>query len=102
MLIVRSAPQLLADGQALVARSRQDHGLAPIAFATATANNPIGPGPITTTLSPATKPPSSVKAVHRGAGGDDQRRLGVAHGVGHLRQRVDVDYGVFGESRRRW
>ena len=36
-------------------------GPAPKAFATATPNNPIGPGPITTTLSPATRPPSSVK-----------------------------------------
>ena len=36
-------------------------GSAPRAFATATPNKPIGPGPITTRLSPATKPPNSVK-----------------------------------------
>ena len=35
-------------------------GEAPSDFATATASNPIGPGPITTTLSPATSPPNSV------------------------------------------
>ena len=36
-------------------------GPAPSAFATATPSNPIGPGPITTTLSPAINPPNSVK-----------------------------------------
>ena len=36
-------------------------GLAPIALATATPSRPIGPGPVTTTLSPATSPPSSVR-----------------------------------------
>ena len=37
-------------------------GWAPSAFATATAIRPIGPAPVTTTLSPATRPPSSVSA----------------------------------------
>ena len=37
-------------------------GWAPSALATATAIRPIGPGPVTQTLSPATSPPSSVSA----------------------------------------
>src|SRR5882757_6780413 len=37
-------------------------GCAPSDLATATASKPIGPGPVTTTLSPATRPPSSVSA----------------------------------------
>jgi hypothetical protein len=45
--------ELTADRQPVVAR-------APSAFATATPRSPIGPGPVTTTLSPATSPPSSV------------------------------------------
>jgi hypothetical protein len=36
--------------------------------------------------------------MHRSAGGDDQRRLRIAHGVGHPRQRVDVVDGVFGKA----
>ena len=35
-------------------------GPAPNALATATPNNPIGPGPMTTKLSPAINPPNSV------------------------------------------
>ena len=35
-------------------------GPAPKDFATATPNRPIGPGPITTILSPAIRPPNSV------------------------------------------
>ena len=73
-------------------------GCAPSALATATPSSPIGPGPVTTTLSPATSPPSSVSAVHRGAGGDDQRRLLVRHGVGNGDQRVDVVDLIFAEA----
>jgi len=36
-------------------------GEAPSAFATATPSRPMGPGPVTTTLSPATSPPNSVR-----------------------------------------
>src|SRR3569623_854165 len=36
-------------------------GCAPSALATATPRRPIGPGPVTTTLSPAIRPPSSVR-----------------------------------------
>jgi hypothetical protein len=36
-------------------------GWAPIALATATPSKPIGPGPVTTTLSPATRPPNSIR-----------------------------------------
>src|SRR6185437_9333620 len=39
-----------------------------------------------------------VEPVHRGAGGDHQRRLGVAHVVGHMDERVDVVDGVLGEA----
>ena len=48
--------QLVPDREPRIPRAGQDHGLAPKAFATATASSPIGPGPITTTLSPATSP----------------------------------------------
>jgi len=70
--------ELAADRQPVVARASEYNGLraqrlcnrdpkkvsitgcAPSAFATATPRSPIGPGPVTTTLSPATSPPSSV------------------------------------------
>src|SRR5204862_2193240 len=38
-----------------------------------------------------------VEPVHRGAGGDDPRRRGVAHLVGGVGGRVDVVDGVLGE-----
>src|SRR5205085_9201907 len=40
----------------------------------------------------------NVQPIHRGAGGDDERRLGVAHVVRNVRKRVDVVDGVFGEA----
>ena len=45
---------------------------APSALATPTPISPIGPGPITTTPSPAMMPAHHVEPVHRRAGGDDQ------------------------------
>ena len=39
-----------------------------------------------------------VEPVHRGAGGDDQRRLRVGHVVRDVDQRVDVVDRVFGEA----
>src|SRR4029078_6362065 len=44
------------------------------------------------------QPSSFGKSVHRGAGRDDQRRLGVAHRVRHPRQRVDVIDRIFGKT----
>src|ERR1700724_1525184 len=69
-------------------------GDAPSALATATPSRPIGPGPVTTTLSPATSPPNSVSP-YIAVPGHDQRRLLVRHGVGNGDQRVDIVHLVF-------
>ena len=42
-------------------------------------------------------PAHHVETVHRGAGGDDQRRLLVAHVVGDMDHRIDVVDRVLGE-----
>src|SRR6266403_1852073 len=60
-LMTRSAPNCLPIARRLSRVPVRMTGLAPSAFATATASSPIGPGPITTTLSPATRPPNSVR-----------------------------------------
>src|SRR6201991_3065354 len=53
--------QLLANGKAAVARSRQDHGARAKRLGDSHREQPDWAGPITTTLSPATSPPSSVR-----------------------------------------
>ena len=59
--MTRSAPNSLPIARRLLRVPVRITGLAPSALATATASSPIGPGPMTTTLSPATSPPSSVR-----------------------------------------
>jgi len=62
MLMTRSAPNPLPIASRPLRVPVRMTELAPSALATATASSPIGPGPITTTLPPATNPPSSVSA----------------------------------------
>src|SRR5450631_2913930 len=98
MLMTRSAPSSLPIARRLLRVPVRMTGFAPNAFATATASSPMGPGPMTTTLSPATSPPSSVNPYIEVPGRDHKRRLRVAHRVRHPRQRVDMVDGVFGET----
>ena len=73
-------------------------GCAPSAFATATPSRPIGPGPGHDDALAGDEPAELGQAVHRGAGGDDQRRLLVRHRVGDRDQRVDVVDLVLAEA----
>ena len=73
-------------------------GCAPIAFATATPRRPIGPGPLTTTLSPATRPPSSVRPYIAVPAVTTKRRLLVRHRFGNGDHGVDVVDLVFAEA----
>src|SRR3979409_704128 len=98
MLMTRSAPSSLPIARRLSRVPVRMTGLAPRAFATATARSPIGPGPMTTTLSPATSPPASGQAVHGGPRGDDKRGFRIAHRIGYSRQRIDMVDRVFGET----
>ena len=65
-------------------------GAAPRAFATATPRSPIGPGPVTTALSPATRPPQFRQPIHCRAGRHHQRCFLVRHAIGNSDECVDV------------
>src|SRR5207248_5900094 len=97
-LITSSAPSRMPMSSRLSRVPVRMTGCAPNAFATPTPMSPIGPGPMTTTPSPAITPTHHVEPVHRGTGGDDQRRLGIAHLVRDMGESVDVVDGVFGEA----
>jgi hypothetical protein len=90
--------EFLADRQPSVARSRQDHR---------TCAERLGYGHCEQSDRPRAdhhdaltghQPSQFSQAIHRRAGGDDQRCLGIAHGIGHSRQRVDMIDGIFGEA----
>ena len=98
MLMTRSAPSSLPIASRLLRVPVRITGLAPSALATATASSPIGPGPDHDHAFAGDQPAQFGQAIHRRAGGDDQRRFGIAHGVGHPRQRVDVIDGIFGKA----
>ena len=89
--------QFLADRQALVARSRQDHGACAERLCNGYREQPDRAGADDHDAFTGNQPAEFGEAVHRRSGRYDERGFGVAHGVGHPRQRVDVVDGVFGE-----
>ena len=96
--MTRSAPSSLPIASRSLRVPVRITGLAPSALATATASSPIGPGADHHDALAGNQAAQFGQAVHRRSGGDDQRRFGIAHRVGHPRQRVDVVDGVFGKA----
>ena len=90
--------EFLADREPPVARSRQDHRACAERFGDRHREQPDRARADHDDAFAGDQSAELGQAVHRRPGGDDQRRLRVAHGVGHPRQRVDVIDGVFGEA----
>src|SRR5262249_28860701 len=90
--------KLATDFEAIVASPGQDHRLRAQGFGNRNAKEPDRPGTGNDNALAGDEPAEFGEAVHRGAGGDDERRLFVRHGVRNHNQRVDVVDLVFAET----
>src|ERR1044071_6874124 len=84
--------------EAAVARAGEDHRLRPQGFGDSDPHQPDWARPYDDDAFSGNHAAHDVEPIHRGAGGDDERRLGVAHSVRNVRQRVDAADHIFGEA----
>ena len=90
--------QLLADREALVARSSQDDRACSQRLGNGDSQEPDRTRADHDHAFAGNQATQFGQAVHRGPGGDDQCCFRIAHRVRHPRQRVDMVDGVFGET----
>src|SRR6476659_1482877 len=88
----------LAHFETAVARAGEDHRLRPQGLGDADPHQPDRARTDHDDAFSGNHAAQHIEPVHRGAGGDDERRLGVAHVVRNVRKRVDVVDRIFGEA----